>query len=562
MVCSKNIVLFYLIVIPIFLVSHPLMITAQNNTNYTNPSLNQSNSSLSLYLVTTDSQVELGNTVVLKHGVINSTTDQFLAGYNYTLFLNSTKLEILKNSTTKDYFDTYVLDTQTKYELRSPGNYSFYFEVYTETVTLNASIGFEIIAKSGAVLDMTIHDISGNSFGNEVYAEMNKTKRMEVKVTNIGSSNAFNISLSYYVINEPVGLSANSSQITDLPILSSLESFAIYFTVNTTTVGKGEIQLDLIFSDGNNFIYKINDRITVITRPQIITQFEISDYLIIGESYEFVLEIFSLEDFNVRFVIRISSSLINFPLAEKEINIYSGSNEISFTGTPTEEGSAQIIFNLFFYDLADGIDLVSAGPPRQYPRTIGLEVTFTGMTNTQRILGILILFNILLFSFIGILFFKANFRNKIYTKIFRMKLIPDLEYPSSSIIVDGSNIAWEEVNTKGKPQISNILLAINHLKEKGFGEVIVVADAALRYQLSSTNELDNISERDLIKVLPAKVNADSFILRLSAQKGSLILSNDLFKEFRDQYPWIDERRVPYTIMDGQFYLHPIYKKAN
>jgi hypothetical protein len=56
------------------------------------------------------------------------------------------------------------------------------------------------------------------------------------------------------------------------------------------------------------------------------------------------------------------------------------------------------------------------------------------------------------------------------------------------------------------------------------------------------------------------LDGDSFILRLSAQNGSLILTNDLFKEFREEFSWIDQRRVPYSILSGELYLHPIFEK--
>ena len=52
--------------------------------------------------------------------------------------------------------------------------------------------------------------------------------------------------------------------------------------------------------------------------------------------------------------------------------------------------------------------------------------------------------------------------------------------------------------------------------------------------------------------------ADKFILRLSRDTGALILTNDLYKEYRDEFDWIDKKRVPYSIINGELYLHPIY----
>ncbi|MHA1224787.1 MAG: NYN domain-containing protein, partial [Candidatus Heimdallarchaeaceae archaeon] len=53
---------------------------------------------------------------------------------------------------------------------------------------------------------------------------------------------------------------------------------------------------------------------------------------------------------------------------------------------------------------------------------------------------------------------------------------------------------------------------------------------------------------------------DKFILRLAEEENAMIVSNDLFKEFKEASPWIDQRRIPYTILDGEVYLHPTSAK--
>ena len=59
-----------------------------------------------------------------------------------------------------------------------------------------------------------------------------------------------------------------------------------------------------------------------------------------------------------------------------------------------------------------------------------------------------------------------------------------------------------------------------------------------------------------MKMLPARVDGDKFILRLAEEENAMIVSNDMFKEFRETASWIDQRRIPYTILDGEVYLHP------
>ncbi|MEK9716204.1 MAG: hypothetical protein VW394_05535, partial [Candidatus Heimdallarchaeota archaeon] len=114
------------------------------------------------------------------------------------------------------------------------------------------------------------------------------------------------------------------------------------------------------------------------------------------------------------------------------------------------------------------------------------------------------------------------------------------------------------LDEKGKPKLENIKLAKKVMSKNKFEDIIIVVDAALRYQIQDRKQLDKEANEGFIKVLPAKVDADKFILRLSRDTGALILTNDLYKEYRDEFDWIDKKRVPYSIINGELYLHPIY----
>ena len=97
---------------------------------------------------------------------------------------------------------------------------------------------------------------------------------------------------------------------------------------------------------------------------------------------------------------------------------------------------------------------------------------------------------------------------------------------------------------------------INKLSRSNFKKIITVADAALRYQIDNQKRLDQLVKEGAIKMLPARVDGDKFILRIAEEETAMIVSNDLFKEFREIAPWIDKRRIPFTILDGEVFLHP------
>ncbi|MFV2013984.1 MAG: hypothetical protein ACC656_01015, partial [Candidatus Heimdallarchaeota archaeon] len=230
-----------------------------------------------------------------------------------------------------------------------------------------------------------------------------------------------------------------------------------------------------------------------------------------------------------------------------------------FNGIPVEPGVVEIIMTVIIFD-DDGSDRFEYDIDFQ---TINLVVGLvpvpddTNFSNYFPIIAIALYF--ILIASLAILYYREDIRNKFFTQVLGLQILEKIDYQTTSIVIDGSNIAWEQKNSRQKPMINNIIRAYKSLKENGFTKIVIIADAALRYQIDDRDELDRLVKSGFIKLVPAKVNADSFILRFSAENGYLILSNDLYKEFRDTYSWIDERRIPYTILDENFYLHPTFE---
>ena len=158
----------------------------------------------------------------------------------------------------------------------------------------------------------------------------------------------------------------------------------------------------------------------------------------------------------------------------------------------------------------------------------------------------------------GIIYFSRDVIRRLASKgrVPSERKFPEVIYPLETVILDGSNIAWEEKSLSDKPKISNVEAMINRLSRADFKKIVTVADAALRYQIDNQKRLDKLVREGAMKMLPARVDGDKFILRLAEEENAMIVSNDMFKEFRETASWIDQRRIPYTILDGEVYLHP------
>lgn len=124
---------------------------------------------------------------------------------------------------------------------------------------------------------------------------------------------------------------------------------------------------------------------------------------------------------------------------------------------------------------------------------------------------------------------------------------------SKPIVVDGSNVAHMEFSHAGDPRIANIVAVRKVLEDKGYDPIVVV-DASLRYKIDDPDQLEALMDEQKIRQAPSETEADYFILETAEKKDAPVVSNDEYDKYQDQHPWIDERRVPLMIVDGEVEL--------
>ncbi|CAN5281594.1 hypothetical protein BH11BAC6_BH11BAC6_12850 [soil metagenome] len=107
------------------------------------------------------------------------------------------------------------------------------------------------------------------------------------------------------------------------------------------------------------------------------------------------------------------------------------------------------------------------------------------------------------------------------------------------VVIDGSNVAHNSNgNGSTKPYIANILRMINFLKSKGFTEVTVINDASLKHRLVDMDRLTELKEVAEYMEAPKENPADIFIIQYVKRFHCLLVSNDTFREWKVQDPWI------------------------
>ena len=119
-------------------------------------------------------------------------------------------------------------------------------------------------------------------------------------------------------------------------------------------------------------------------------------------------------------------------------------------------------------------------------------------------------------------------------EFFEMKKMQD-----RAVIIDASNVAH---NRNGHPDkkvyAQNLVLMVEFLKQKGFEDITVVADASLRHKVADLDVLEQLQKSTTYLVSPKETSADMFIINYVKAHHCLVISNDTFREWKIQDLWV------------------------
>ena len=123
------------------------------------------------------------------------------------------------------------------------------------------------------------------------------------------------------------------------------------------------------------------------------------------------------------------------------------------------------------------------------------------------------------------------------------------------IVVDGANVAYAEQSGEGQPKVSNLVAVRRALKERGYDPIIII-DASLIHDVDDPEQLEGLLDEDPdLQQAPSETDADYFVLETADRLDAEVISNDGYTRYQDEYPWIEHRRVPLMIVDGEVELY-------
>ncbi|MGV9002679.1 NYN domain-containing protein [Flavobacterium sp.] len=133
-----------------------------------------------------------------------------------------------------------------------------------------------------------------------------------------------------------------------------------------------------------------------------------------------------------------------------------------------------------------------------------------------------------------------------------------------SVLIDGSNVAHNSnSNNRSDAKLCNLITMVKFLKKRGFQDITIIADASLRHKVTDKENFQELEKEARYYVAPAETTADSFLLALVKSNHSLLVSNDVFREYRLRDPWvaanIDYFRLTFLVKDNDVIMPELEK---
>ena len=115
-----------------------------------------------------------------------------------------------------------------------------------------------------------------------------------------------------------------------------------------------------------------------------------------------------------------------------------------------------------------------------------------------------------------------------------------MKTPTLRVVVDGSNLATEGRTVPSLVQLDDAVQAF--MGEHPGADIIVVVDASFEHRVAPA-ERTRFKEAEIageIVTPPAGAvgRGDAFILKIAQRINAVVLSNDSFQEFHEEYPWL------------------------
>ena len=120
-------------------------------------------------------------------------------------------------------------------------------------------------------------------------------------------------------------------------------------------------------------------------------------------------------------------------------------------------------------------------------------------------------------------------------------------------VVDALNVAYLQAPRERRANLKNIS-AIAQAVEMSGRDPIIVIDPTIRSLVADTDELDRLLSDARLVILPDGKDMGRFVLETAAELNAVIVSNNTYAEYYEDYPWVEQKRIAVAVVNGAIML--------
>ena len=116
-------------------------------------------------------------------------------------------------------------------------------------------------------------------------------------------------------------------------------------------------------------------------------------------------------------------------------------------------------------------------------------------------------------------------------------------------VIDGANAMYLQAPREPRPNIKNIL-AIAQVVERSGRNPVIIVDPGIRPLIVDVNEFEKLlSDRRVMTVSPGE-DLSRVVLETASKLDAVIISNNTYIDYYEDFPWIEGRRISMAIVNG------------
>ncbi len=123
-----------------------------------------------------------------------------------------------------------------------------------------------------------------------------------------------------------------------------------------------------------------------------------------------------------------------------------------------------------------------------------------------------------------------------------------------SFVVDGLNVLH---NNKRRRINFKRLIYLCEFLQKYSDEIYILLPEYFEYKFKDSNDFKNLIDSKRIFTIPSNENDDLFIIEFATKLNGFIISNDRFREFREDYPTVEKITLFFLIIEKDKMIHII-----